>query len=98
MRRVSAELSRPIPDSDQLISVLCQLMAVDLARQFSQPTYGRNKGAQLSAERLQRIHELVHMTTVRIPAIVDVARDLDISVPHLRRLYKHTTGSRCLDT
>jgi AraC-like DNA-binding protein len=38
------------------------------------------------------------MTTVRIPAIVDVARDLDISVPHLRRLYKHTTGSRCLDT
>lgn len=92
MRRLMRELLEPGMATDTLIEGLAISLAVDVARIFDAADESAEIKGTLSAARLGRIHDFVESFDEGCPTLSDIAEQCGISVAHLRRLYKTTTG------
>jgi len=92
MRRLMRELLEPGMASDILIEGLGISLAVDVARIFDTADDANESRGTLSEARLRRIREYVESFEEGCPTLSDIAKQCGISVAHLRRLYKATTG------
>lgn len=93
MRRLLQELLEPGLASRTLIEGLSVSIAADIVRALELDG-GRDQESRgvLSAKRLRHVHDYIESFTEGCPDLSDVAVECGISVAHLRRLYKSTTG------
>ena len=93
MRRLFQELLQPGLASGALIEGIGVSVAADILRAF-EIDYAREpeQRGTLSARRLNHVHDFIESFTDGCPDLSDVATECGISVAHLRRLYKSTTG------
>ena len=97
MRRLMQELLEPGMASETLVEGLGASIAVDIARSFDTGSLAHEDRGTLSSVRLARIREFVESFHEGCPTLSDVAEQCGISVAHLRRLYKATTGQTLHD-
>lgn len=96
MRRLMREMIEPGFATELLAESLGEAMAVDIARQFGMQRRANEpapdvKGG-LSPGRLRQIHDYVLSFKEGSPTLASVAAQCGVSVAHLRRMYKSTTG------
>lgn len=98
MRRLAEELLGQHSPSKSLAESLCISIAVDLDR-FIETAHYRisQKKCVLAPCRLQSIHDFINSHDDGLPTLTEVAGECDMSVAHLRRLYKNTTGRTLQD-
>lgn len=97
MRRLMQELLEPGMAMDTLVEGLALSIAVDIARTFGSMDESTEYRGILSKSRLARIREFVESFEEGCPTLSDIANQCGISVAHLRRLYKATTGQTLHD-
>lgn len=96
MRRLMREMVEPGFASEVLAESLGASMAVDIARHFgmqrrADEVTSEAKGG-LSAGRLRQIRDYILSFQEGSPTLAGVAAQCGVSVAHLRRMYKSTTG------
>ncbi len=96
MRRLMREMVEPGFASEVLAESLGRSMAVDIARHFGMQrrtgdTPTEAKGG-LSAGRLRQIRDYILSFQEGSPTLAGVAERCGVSVAHLRRMYKSSTG------
>ncbi len=98
VRRLMRELLEPSFATKALVEGLAMSTAVDIIRSFNLvgPKAEDSKG-RLSAGRLRQIHEIIDSFTEGCPTLSDVAQRCGYSVPHLRRMFKASTGKTLHD-
>ena len=95
MRRLMREMVEPGFASSFLAESLGASMAVDIARHFGMQR--RDDAAEaskggLSPRRLRQIRDYIMSFQEGSPTLAGVAKQCGVSVAHLRRMYKSTTG------
>ena len=99
MRRLMRELMEPDVASTALVEALGISMAVDIMRfvdRGGEAATAETRGA-LSNGRLRQIHDYIESFNDGCPTLADVAKQCGISVAHLRRMYKASTGQTLHD-
>ena len=95
MRRLMREMVEPGFASSFLAESLGASMAVDIARHFGMQRRDdvaeASKGG-LSPRRLRQIRDYIMSFQEGSPTLAGVAKQCGVSVAHLRRMYKSTTG------
>ena len=96
MRRLLREMVEPGFASSILVESLGTTMAVDIVRHFGMQKRGDDVGPEtkggLSPGRLRQIHDYLLSFQTGSPTLAGVAAQCNVSVAHLRRMYKSTTG------
>lgn len=96
MRRLMREMVEPGFASEVLAESLGASMAVDIARHFGMQCGTDDAAAEakggLSPGRLRQIRDYINSFQVGSPTLAGVATQCGVSVAHLRRMYKSTTG------
>jgi AraC family transcriptional regulator len=94
VRRLTRELMEPGFASAALVEGLAMTTAADIMSYFVRGFEDvKEEKGRLSTGRLRDIHGYVHAFTDGCPTLSDVAKQSGISVPHLRRVFKSTTGA-----
>ncbi len=102
VRRLVREILEPGFASLTLAESIGTSMAVDIVRLFEIPALDPDlsrdslKGG-FSPGRLRQVHEYVESLEDGYPTLVDIAGQCGVSVAHLRRMYKSTTGQTLHD-
>ena len=98
MRRLMRELLEPGFATTALAEGLAMSIAVDVMRHFEpgNETTPEARGC-LSPSRLRQIRDYIESFTEGCPTLSDVAQRCNVSVAHLRRLYKLSTGQTLHD-
>ena len=96
MRRLMREMVEPGFASEVMAESLGASMAVDIARHFgmqrrTEVAAGEPKGG-LSPGRLRQIRDYIMSFHEGSPTLAGAAAQCGVSVAHLRRMYKSTTG------
>jgi AraC family transcriptional regulator len=92
MKRLMHELLEPSMASDILVEGLAMSTAVDIARILGTVDDSEEVKGILSRRRMSTIREFVESFEDGSPTLSDIAKECGISVAHLRKLYKATTG------
>ena len=95
MQRLASEVTAPGFAGDLMVESLANLVAVELARHFSDrrsPKRIRTFEGQISARELTSIYEYIDSTINRSPTTEEISMQCGISSAHLRRSFKKTTG------
>ena len=94
MTRIAKELLEPGFVSDELLEVLASGIVIDLARSIHSQLITKDdiKGG-LSSKHLRLINARIESTSAIMPTLTELADMCDISVRHLMRAFKQTTGT-----
>lgn len=96
LRRLMREMVEPGFASEVLAESLGASMAVDIARHFEMKCRAVDAASEakgrLSAGRLRQIRDYILSFQDGSPTLAGVAAQCGVSVAHLRRMYKSTTG------
>lgn len=94
MRRLAEEIVRPGEHSEAMSLLLCQSIGIDLVRFFSR---SQETEATLAPAQMNRIKELLATSDDPLPSAAGIADELGLSLGHLRRLFRKTTGQTLHD-
>ena len=98
MRRLMRELLEPGFASAALVEGLGISLAADIMRFFDlRDTKPEDLKGGLSPRRLHQIRDYVNSCIDGCPTLTDVAKQCGVSVAHIRRMYKSTTGQTLHD-
>lgn len=98
MRRLALELTEPGLESSRLSASLGTAVAVDIARYFDiVDTKSQSENCVHSNSRVRQIRNYVTSFAEGSPTLADVAVACNMSVAHLRRLFKQATGQTLHD-
>ena len=99
VRRLAREMLEPGMASSILAESLGVAMAVDIVRHFGDSRVADDQDVRggLSPGRLRQIREYIESFSEGSPTLADVAAQCGVSVAHLRRMYKATTGQTLHD-
>jgi len=95
IQRLGAEAANPGFGSKLLIESLGTIIAVEIARHFSERSKSlrvRTLNGKMSTSSIQRMQDYVESISNRNPSIDDIAAACNISPAHLRRSFKKSTG------
>ncbi len=94
LRMLADELRAPGFSHAVKVDALCRLILVELTRQFQQPQEESSisQGGKLAPWQLHRIRDFVESVEGRSITVAELAEQCGISAPHLRRLFRASTG------
>ena len=95
LRLLADELRAPGFSHAVKVDSLCRLILVELARQLKSPQSDARigEGGKLASWQLSRIRDLVETVEGRSITVRELAEQCGISAPHLRRLFRASTGT-----
>lgn len=101
VRRLMREMLEPGFASLVLAETLGMSMAIDIVRHFGgnpdEAEFARHVRGGLSPGRLRQIRDYIESFDEGSPTLADVASQCGVSVAHLRRMYKFSTGQTLHD-
>lgn len=80
--------------SDIVIESLASVIGIELSRHFrsKRPSRLRTVDGKICTSHLKWLLEYIDANSSRCPTVSELAALCDLSVPHLRRIFKNTTG------
>ncbi len=95
LRMLADELRAPGFSHAVKVDALCRLILVELTRQLERPREepAISQVGKLAPWQLRRIRDVVETVEGRPIAVLELAEQCGISTPHLRRLFRASTGT-----